>query len=521
MPAPYSANGSFLRRRWPWLVALLVIAIAAGSYYYFYHYKTAESASVPATGKAGPGKGKGKGGDRAVPVVATAATTGDVPVYISGLGTVTPVSTVAVRSRIDGQLMRVLFQEGQIVRAGDLLAEIDPRPYQVQLATAEGQMARDQALLKNAQIDAERYRVLLQQDSIAKQQVDTQVALVRQYEATVKINQAAIDTAKLNLTYTRVTAPIGGRLGLRQVDPGNMVRSGDANGIVVITQLQPISVVFPIPEDSLPPVMAKIRAAAKLPVDAYDRADKVKLATGMLLTADNQIDPATGTVKLKAIFANFDNALFPSQFANARMLVDTKVGATLVPSSAIQRGTPGTFVYVVNPGNTVSVRRIVLGPVQGTFTSVESGITAGELVVVDGGDKLREGARVEVSGAPRDFSKGGARKSGEGRKGAEGGGAPAGTGVAPAIAAPAKGGGGTKGGAETTGAAESKGGAPAGGPGSFQSMTPEERAKRWAETNARIDRGEFGEEIKKLPEDARKAKMRELRQKREAAGGGG
>ncbi len=530
MPAPYSANG--LRRRWPWLVAILVIAIAAGSYYYFYHYKAAEVVAVPGAGAKGAGKGKGgRGGDRAVPVVAIAATTGDVQVYLSGLGTVTPVSTVAVRSRVDGQLMRVLFTEGQVVRAGELLAEIDPRPYQVQLATAEGQMARDQAQLKNAQIDAERYRVLLKQDSIAKQQVDTQEALVRQYEGTVKINQAAIDTAKLNLTYTRITAPIGGRLGLRQMDPGNMVRSGDVNGIVVITQLQPISVVFPIPEDSLPPVMNKIRAAAKLPVDAYDRADKVKLATGMLLTADNQIDPATGTVKLKALFPNTDNALFPSQFANVRMLVDTKASATLVPSSAIQRGTPGTFVYVVNSGATVSVRRIVLGPVQGTLTSVESGLNPGEIVVVDGADKLREGARVEVSGAPREFgAKGGARKGGEGRKG-EGGGAPSGTApgavpgaapspgeaVKPSIGVPKDSG--ARGSATPE---QPSGGAPAGGGGGgFQSMTPEERAKRWAETSARIDRGEFGEEIKKLPEEERKAKMRELRQKREGQGGGG
>ena len=519
MPAPSSANGSFLRRRWPWLVAILVAAATAGAYYYFYYYKTAETAAL-AAGAKGAAKGKGgRGGDRPVPVVATAATTGDVNVYLAGLGSVTPVATVVVRSRIDGQLMRVLFKEGQVVRAGDLLAEIDARPYQVQLATAEGQMARDQALLKNARIDVERYRTLLAQDSIAKQQVDTQEALVHQYEATIKIDQAAIDTAKLQLVYTRITAPVSGRLGLRQVDVGNMVRAGDANGLVVITQLQPITVVFTIPEDALPPVMAKIRSAANLPVQAYDRADKVKLATGVLLTADNQIDPATGTVKLKAQFPNTDNALFPSQFANVRMLVDTRRGATLVPSSAIQRGTPGTFVYVVNAGNTVSVRKIVPGPVQGTFTLVESGVNAGELIVVDGADKLREGARVEVSGAPRDFSsKGGPRKGGEGRKGAGGGEAPS--------AAPVQGGGDAKGPAAGPGTgaaapaapAEAKGGTGQGG--GFASMTPEERAKRWAETNARIDRGEFGEEIKKLPEEERKAKMRELRQKREAAGGG-
>lgn len=512
MPAPSSAHGTSSRRTWPWLVAL-VLAAAAGAYYYFNYSAKAPSADgVPTAGAKGAGaKGKGgKTGDRPVPVVAAAATTGDVNVFLSGLGTVTPVATVVVRSRIDGQLMRVLFKEGQVVRAGDLLAEIDPRPYQVQLATAEGQMARDQALLKNALVDAERYRVLLAQDSIAKQQVDTQEALVRQYEATVKIDQAAIDTAKLNLVYTRITAPVGGRLGLRQVDPGNMVRSGDANGLVVITQLQPITIVFTIPEDALPPVMARLRAGARLPVDAYDRADKVKLASGLLLTADNQIDPATGTVKLKAQFPNADNALFPSQFSNVRMLVEVKKGATLVPSAAIQRGTPGTFVYVVNAGNTVSVRKIVPGPTQDALTSVESGLSAGERVVVDGGDKLREGARVDVT--TRDAA---------GKGGYRNGGGPGGAGKG----AGAKGGEGKRAGA--TGPAAQDGGAaqPAAGPaggqgGGFASLTPEERARRWAEVNARIDRGEFGDEIRKLPEEERKAKMRELRQKREAAGGG-
>ncbi len=531
MPAPSSAHGSSPRRLWPWIVALVVVAAAAGAYYYFNIYTKAPAgdgvAAPGAKGAGGKGKG-GRGGDRPVPVVATAATTGDVNVYLAGLGSVTPVATVVVRSRIDGQLMRVLFKEGQAVRPGDLLAEIDSRPYEVQLATAEGQMARDQALLKNAVIDAERYRVLLAQDSIARQQVDTQEALVRQYEATVKIDQAAIDTAKLQLVYTRIVAPIGGRLGLRQVDPGNMVRSGDANGLVVITQLQPITVVFMIPEDALPPVMAKLRAGAKLTVEAYDRADKVRLASGMLLTADNQIDPATGTVKLKAQFPNADNALFPSQFANVRMLVDVKKGATLVPSAAIQRGTPGTFVYVVNPGGTVSVRKISAGPVQGAFTSIESGIAAGEVVVVDGGDRLREGARVDVAGREAG-GKGGFRKGGAGKGGAGPAGEGKGGGGAPASPAsqdgsPAKGGGAPQGGdaSKGPGAATEQGGAssPGGQGGGFQSLTPEERAKRWAEINARIDRGEFGEEIKKLHEEERKQKMRELRQKREAAGGG-
>jgi len=260
----------------------------------------------------------------------------------------------------------VLFREGQVVRAGELLAEIDPRPFQVQLATAEGQMAKDEALLRNARTDAERYRVLFEQDSVAKQQLDTQVSLVRQYEATIKVDQAAIDNAKLQLTYSRITAPIGGRLGLRQVDPGNIVRAGDANGIVVITQLQPITVVFSIPEDSLPAVMKKLQAGERLPATAFDRAGKTQLAAGMLITADNQIDPATGTVKLKAQFANQDLALFANQFVNVRLLVETKRGATVVPSAAVQRGTPGTFVYSVDAATkAVSVRKVTLGPAQG------------------------------------------------------------------------------------------------------------------------------------------------------------
>jgi multidrug efflux system membrane fusion protein len=374
-------------------------------------------------------------------------------VQLDALGSVTPVATATVRSRVDGQLMKLQFKEGQVVRAGDLLAEIDPRPAQVQLATAEGQLAKDRALLKNAQLDLERYQTLFKQDSIAKQQLDTQESLVRQYEATLKVDQAAIDSARLQLTYCSVTAPISGRLGLRQVDLGNIVRAGDANGLVVITQLQPITVVFSIPEDSLPPVMKKLKGGDKLAVAAFDRSGKNQLAAGTLITVDNQIDPATGTVKLRAQFANDDLALFPNQFVNVRLLVDTRLGATVVPAAAVQRGTPGTFVYAVDAATrAVSVRKVRLGPAQGEQVSIEEGIAPGTLVVVDGADKLREGAIVEM--VVRD-------------------------------SAPPK-----------------------------ESSAGDERLKRWQALNARIDKGEFGEEIRKLPEEERKLRMRELRAKK-------
>jgi multidrug efflux system membrane fusion protein len=397
------------RRWWLWLAAAALLAVAI----YAYHAgkaKTASDAARKAQAAAA----------RSVPVAAAPARKGEIAVTITGLGTVTPLNTVTVKSRVDGQLMRVQFREGQLVKSGALLAEIDPRPFQVQLTQAEGQMIRDQELLKNARLDLQRYQTLSRQDSIARQQLDTQESLVRQLEGAVKVDQGQIDSARLQLVYCRITAPLGGRVGLRQVDPGNIIHATDANGLVVITQQQPIAVIFPVPEDNLPRVLDKLKRGARLPVEAYDREQKQKLAAGYLQTVDNQIDTTTGTVKFKAVFPNQRNELFPNQFVNVRLLVETKHGTVIVPSSAIQRGPQGTFVYVVKSDQTVAVRPVTLDVTEGGDTSVSAGLEPAEIIVTDGAERLREGIKVEVKepGAPGRGQAGqGGRTSQTGRTG--------------------------------------------------------------------------------------------------------
>ncbi|RKP52159.1 MdtA/MuxA family multidrug efflux RND transporter periplasmic adaptor subunit [Trinickia fusca] len=342
------------------------------------------------------GRGAGATGALPQPVHVATASLGDMPIVLTALGTVTPLATVTVKTQLAGTLQNVAFREGQMVKQGDLLAQIDPRPYQISLENAQGALAKDTALLQTARLDLRRYQTLLAQDSIASQQVDTQASLVKQYEGQVQSDHASVDTYKLDLTYARITAPVSGRVGLRQVDPGNYVTPSDANGIVVITQLQPISVVFTTSEDNLPAIMKRMHGGAKLSTTAYDRNNTMPLESGYLDTVDNQIDTSTGTIKLRALFSNDETLLFPNQFVNARLLVDTLHQAVIVPTSAVLNGASGPFVYIVKPDQTVTVRQVKVGPVDGERTSIASGLAAGDRVVIDGSDRLREGAKITI-----------------------------------------------------------------------------------------------------------------------------
>jgi multidrug efflux system membrane fusion protein len=426
-----------------WFVFLLMIVGVAG-----YSVWRAGQPTAPQRGQGGGGGGGRGGGGRGaplgpVPVVVANVTRSSIPVYLNGLGNVSAFYTVTVKSRVDGQLMKVDFHEGDLVKEGQVLAEIDPRPYQVQLELGQGTLARDQALLDNAKVDVERYRQLLATDAVPKQQLDTQIALVAQYEAAIKQDTANIDNAKLQLLYAKVTAPITGVVGLRLVDPGNIVHASDANGMVVITQLQPIAVLFTIPEDSLPQVTKRLRAGAHLSVDAYNRDNSTKLASGTLVTVDNQIDNTTGTSKLKAVFDNKDDALFPQQFVNVHLLVDSLNDQLVVPNVAVQNGQRGTFVYVVDQDSKVHLQTVQVGRTTDTSADILSGISDGDRVVVDGTDRLIEGAVVRVrkageldntagadagGSAPGGSAPGGRggfkRGEGEGRRGQRGGATP-------------------------------------------------------------------------------------------------
>jgi membrane fusion protein, multidrug efflux system len=378
------------RRAWVWVLALAVLAL--GVWYYRSTRATSQAqdpATAAAKGRAGAGSGS-----FVVPVVVAAALRGDLPVYFNGLGTVTAFNTVTVHSRVDGQLVSVAFKEGQFVHQGDLLAQIDPRPFQVQLEQAEGQLAKDEAQRKDAEVNYERFKLLFKEGVIPQQQLDTQAALVGQFDGAIRSDQGQIDNAKLQLVYCRITAPISGRVGLRLVDAGNIVHATDASGLLVITQLQPISVIFSLPQDQLPPVVAKLRAGAELPVEAYDRDDTARIATGKLATIDNEIDVTTGTYKLKAVFSNENNILFPNQFVNVHLLVDVKRNLTIIPTAAIQRGPQGTYVYAVANGNTAKIHVVTIAQVTGNNVGLSSGLEPAELVVVDGQDKLQDGSKV-------------------------------------------------------------------------------------------------------------------------------
>jgi membrane fusion protein, multidrug efflux system len=377
-------------------VLFTLIAIAAGGAYYYYNYYM-PAAPAPTAAQHEKRHGNFNPADAPQPVGVATAANADVRVIYDALGTVTPLATVTVKTQIAGYLQEVAFQEGQFVKKGDFLAQIDPRPYQALEEQFEGQLLHDQGFLDQAKADLVRYQALMKQDSIAKQQAENQIYVVKQYEGSVKSDQAQVDAQKLNLAYCHIISPITGRVGLRQVDAGNYVQTSDPNGIVIITQLDPISVIFTVPEDLLPAITAELNSGHQLTTYAFDRANVQMLATGKVTVLDNQVDTTTGTVKLRAEFANPDQKLFPSQFVNLKLLIRTLQNVVTVPNPAIQRGAPGTYVYLVGgDGDKVSVRAVKVGPADGDKIQVEAGLVAGDRVVIDGADRLREGARITI-----------------------------------------------------------------------------------------------------------------------------
>lgn len=385
------------KSRWLWLLGAIVIALAA-IFFWRSQFAADKSGAPQASGQQKPGAGAGRRGMRgpAPPVQAASATSESVPRYLTGLGTITAANTVTVRSRVDGQLIALHFQEGQQVKAGDLLAEIDPSQFKVALAQAQGQLAKDKATLANAQRDLARYQQLAKTSLVSRQELDAQQALVNETAGTIKANEAAVASAQLQLDWSRVTAPIDGRVGLKQVDIGNQISSGDTTGIVVLTQTHPIDLVFTLPESDIATIMQAQKAGKTLSVEAWDRTNKQKLSTGKLLSLDNQIDATTGTIKLKARFENLDDVLFPNQFVNARMLVDTQHDAVVIPAAALQMGNDGHFVWVLNADNKVSKHLVTTGIQDSSKVVITGGLSAGDRVVTDGIDRLTEGATVEV-----------------------------------------------------------------------------------------------------------------------------
>lgn len=399
-----------------WVGLLLVIAAIVG--YAVWRASKPQAPTTAVTGRGGRGGGRGAGATGPIPVVVTTGSRSSVPVILNGLGNVTAFYTDTVTSRVDGQIMKVDFTEGELVKAGQVLFEVDQRPYQVQLEQAEGAQAHDQAILTGAQIDLDRYKTAYSRNAIAKQQLDDQQQTVFQDQGTVKQDQANVDNAKLQLTYANVTAPITGVAGLRLVDPGNMVHGASGTSLVVITQLQPITVLFTIPEDSLPPVVQKLRAGAHLPVDAYNRDDSKKLASGKLMTLDNQIDSTTGTSKLKAVFDNKDNALFPQQFVNIHLLVDTLQNQLVVPNVAVQNGQQGPFVYTVDDNSRVHLRPVQVGIATDKVTDILGGLSDSDRIVIDGTDRLVDGSQVRIRRPGESDSTPPGGESGRGRRGA-------------------------------------------------------------------------------------------------------